>query len=265
MGIQPLRIGPFARRRLERRARQDAEATGSSRDAASAEGLPAVATPTITALQARANAYARREEQRFFARSRRDLAEQRGLARALAADLDAYDERLDALPPDERTASRIAEGDGVAFQELRRLRRRIAQRNARAEQLGASINARFTAARLRASRHFDRSDEKIAVYWRAYLRALTPPPGAVRAPALHRADSLAGRETAVDNWRPIEPVGSAEPVASAEPIEPVATFEPVATLEPVATAEPVATGRPRGAPFAPPVPSVEPGSPNART
>lgn len=213
MGTQPLRIGPFARRLLEHRARQDAEAARAPHDAAgqgagTVEGAPTAATPTITALQARANAYARREEQRFFARSRRDLAEQRGLAQALAADLDAYDERLDALPPAERTASRIAEGEGVAFEELRRLRRRIAQRNARAEQLGANINARFTAARLRASRHFDRSDEKIAVYWSAYLRALTPPRGAVRAPALHRADSLAGRETSVDIWHPVEPVGA---------------------------------------------------------
>ncbi|KQR52406.1 hypothetical protein ASF88_12760 [Leifsonia sp. Leaf336] len=237
MGTQPLRIGPFARRLLERRARQDAEAARPPRDALSepvpADSTPAVATPTITALQARANAYARREEQRFFARCRRDLAEQRGLAQALAADLDAYDDRLEALAPAERTASRIAEGDGVAYQELRRLRRRIAQRNARAEQLGASINARFTAARLRASRHFDRSDEKIAVYWSAYLRALTPPAGAVRAPALHRADSLAGRETSVDIWRPVEPVGS---------------------------------GRPAGVwASAPSTPSVEPGSPDART
>ncbi len=208
MGNQPLRIGPFARRLLERRARQDAEATRPPRDAPSADGTPTVATPTITALQARANAYARREEQRFFSRCRRDLAEQRGLAQALAADLDAYDDRLEALAPAERAASCIAEGDSVTYEELRRLRRRIAQRNARAEQLGANINARFTAARLRASRHFDRSDEKIAVYWGAYLRALTPPPGAVRAPALHRADSLAGRETSVDIWHPVEPVGT---------------------------------------------------------
>jgi hypothetical protein len=230
MGTQPLRIGPFARRLLERRARQDAEATRPPRDTATADGAPTVATPTITALQARANAYARREEQRFFSRCRRDLAEQRGLAQALAADLDAYDDRLEALAPAERAASRIAEGDGVAFEELRRLRRRIAQRNARAEQLGATINARFTAARLRASRHFDRSDEKIAVYWGAYLRALTPPPGVVRAPALKRSDSLAGRETSVDIWRPVEPVG---------------------------------TGRAGGT--EPSAPSVEPGSPDART
>lgn len=199
----------------------------------SADNAPTIATPTITALQARANAYARREEQRFFARCRRDLAEQRGLAQALAADLDAYDDRLEALAPAERATSRIAEGDGVTYEELRRLRRRIAQRNARAEQLGASINARFTAARLRASRHFDRSDEKIAVYWRAYLRALTPPGGALRAPALHRADSLAGRETSVDIWHPVEPVGSGH-----------------------------STGV---TPTAPSAPSVEPGSPDART
>lgn len=226
MGTQPLRIGPFARRLLERRARQDAEATRPPRDAPSTDGTPTAATPTITALQARANAYARREEQRFFARSRRDLAEQRGLAQALAADLDAYDDRLEALVPGERAASRIAEGDGVAFEELRRLRRRIAQRNARAEQLGASINARFTAARLRASRHFDRSDEKIAVYWSAYLRALQPPPGAVRAPALHRADSLAGRETSVDIWRPVEPVGSGGATSTAPSVSSAPSAQP---------------------------------------
>lgn len=231
MGTQPLRIGPFARRLLERRARQDAEAVRPAQDGSPAEGAPTAATPTITALQARANAYARREEQRFFARSRRDLAEQRGLAKALASDLDAYDDRLEALAPAERSASRIAEGDGVAFEELRRLRRRIAQQNARAQELGASINARFTAARLRASRHFDRSDEKIAIYWGAYLRALTPPPGAVRAPALHRADSLAGRETAVDIWHPVEPAGGgpAPPGSPARPAQPVPSVEPGST------------------------------------
>lgn len=202
MGRQPLRLGPFARRRLERRGRRDADAT---RSADPATHWSDESTPTIAALQARANAYARREEQRFLARSRRDLAEQRELARALDADLDAYDDGLDALPPADRAAARIAEGDGVAFEELRRLRRRIARRSARAEHLGASIHARYTSARLRASRHFDRSDEKIAVYWGAYLSALTPSPGAVRAPALQRADSLAGRESSVALWHPAQP------------------------------------------------------------
>ena len=167
-------------------------------------------TPTVAALQARANAYAHREEQRFLARCRRDLAEQHELSQALVADLDAYDERLDALTPADRAAARIAEGEGVAFEEVRRLRRRIAARNARSEQLGARIHARFTAARLRATRHFDRSDEKIAVYWGAYLRALPPRPVPVQAPALRRADSLAGRETSVDRWHP---AGAVQPFA----------------------------------------------------
>lgn len=212
MGTQLLRLGPFARRRLERRARRDAEAVRPASaepawvrgpaDPTDEAAFGAEPTPTVAALQARANAYAHREEQRFLARSRRDLAEQRELSQALAADLDAYDERLDALPPADRAATRITEGDGVAFQDLRRLRRRIAARNARSEQLGARIHARFTAARLRATRHFDRSDEKIAVYWSAYLRALSPRLVPVRAPALRRADSLAGRETSVDRWHP---------------------------------------------------------------
>ncbi|CAM5522017.1 hypothetical protein [Leifsonia shinshuensis] len=216
LGAQPLRVGPLTRRRLERQARSDAEAMRAQNAATAADqhGEPAAGgepTPTVAALQARANAYAHREEQRFLARSRRDLAEQRELAQALSADLDAYDDRLDALPPAERDASRIAEGEGVAYQELRRLRRRIAVRNARAEQLSARIHARFTAARLRATRHFDRADEKIAVYWGAYLRALSPRPVPVRAPALRRADSLAGRETSVDRWHP---AGSAQPFGS---------------------------------------------------
>ncbi|MGH1523452.1 hypothetical protein ACRAWC_05055 [Leifsonia sp. L25] len=224
MGTQLLRVGPFARRRLERLARRDAEAVRSrSAEATAGRGVPDTTegaplgdepTPTVAALQARANAYAHREEQRFLARSRRDLAEQHELSHALAADLDAYDERLDALPPADRGSAGIAEGEGVPFEELRRLRRRIAARNARTEELGARIHARFTAARLRATRHFDRSDEKIAVYWGAYLRAMPPRPAPVRAPALRRADSLAGRETSVERWHP---AGSVQPFASATP------------------------------------------------
>lgn len=194
------------------RAREAAAPAAS--DAPDGAALSDDPTPTVAALQARANAYAHREEQRFLARSRRDLAEQRELAQALAADLDAYDERLDVLPPADRGAARIAEGEGAAFEELRRLRRRIAARNARSEQLGARIHARFTAARLRATRHFDRSDEKIAVYWGAYLRALSPRPVPVRAPALRRSDSLAGRETSVERWHP---AGSMQPFAPTTP------------------------------------------------
>ena len=98
MGTQLLRVGPFARRRLERRARRDAEALRSqdatptaefdARDTAPGDPVPGgEPTPTVAALQARANAYAHREEQRFLARSRRDLAEQRELTQALSADL----------------------------------------------------------------------------------------------------------------------------------------------------------------------------------
>lgn len=200
MTTQPLRVGPLTRRRLEERARHDAEAL---------RGAPAPeagAPPTVAALQARANAYARREEQRFHRRVRRELTEHRLLTAAVRTDLDAFDDRLDALPPAERDHARIAVGDGPAYAELRRLERRIARRHRRAEELAAVIHARFTAARLRAARHFDRSDEKIAVYWGAYRAALPRDavdrdPGREGTPELRRSDWLTTRTDAIEHWQ----------------------------------------------------------------
>lgn len=193
MRTQPLRVGPFARRRLERLARRDAEAAAH---AGTTDG-PST-TPTIAALQARANAYARREEQRFLKDCRHELAEQRVLSRDLAADLTAHDERLAVLDPADREAARIAVGDGTAFEELRRLRRRIARRQHRSEELAAHLHTRFAAARLRASRTFDRAEEKIAVYWGAYrgLAAAIPE----RAPELQRSEWLTTRQNALELW-----------------------------------------------------------------
>lgn len=193
MRTQPLRLGPFARRRLERLARRDAEAAGQP-GSPGASGTP----PTIAALQARANAYARREEQRFLAATRRELAEQRILSGDLRTDLEDYDDRLAALPPDQREATVIAEGWGTAFEELRRLQRRIALGHRRSEALAAIIHTRFATARLRASRYYDRSDEKIAVYWGAY-RALADPV-VERAPELQRSDWLTVRQGALELW-----------------------------------------------------------------
>jgi hypothetical protein len=200
MTTQPLRVGPLTRRRLEERARQDAAALRG------APATDAAAPPTVAALQARANAYARREEQRFHRRVRRQLAEHRMLSAAVRTDLDAFDDRLDALPPAERDHSRIAVGDGPAYTELRRLERRISRGHRRAEELAAVIHARFTAARLRAARHFDRSDEKIAVYWGAYRSAL-PREAAERVavpdrtPELSRSDWLTTRTDALEHWQ----------------------------------------------------------------
>lgn len=200
MTTQPLRVGPLARRRLEQRARHDAEAL---RGAPAAEvGAP----PTVAALQARANAYARREEQRFHRRVRRELAEHRLLSVAVRTDLDTFDERLDTLPPAERDHARIAVGDGPAYAELRRLERRIARGHRRAEELAAHIHDRFTTARLRAARHFDRSDEKIAIYWGAYRGSL-PRESADRdleragTPELRRSDWLTTRTDALEHWQ----------------------------------------------------------------
>jgi hypothetical protein len=199
MTTQPLRVGPLARRRLEQRARQDAAAV----QRASAPDAP---PPTVAALQARANAYARREEQRFHRRVRRELSEHRMLTAAVRTDLDTFDERLDALPPAERDHARIAIGDGPAYIELRRLERRISRGHRRSEELAARIHARFTAARLRAARHFDRSDEKIAVYWGAYRGALPRDaadrePGRQRTPELQRSDWLTTRTDALEHWQ----------------------------------------------------------------
>lgn len=201
MKTQPLRVGLFARRRLERQARRDAANAETANAAGAIEangGTGPRTTPTIAAIQARATAYARREEQRFLARCQHELAEQRVLARDLSADLASYDERMDALEPADRIAARIALGEGAAFEEIRRLRRRIARRQHRSEELAAHLHTRFAAARLRASRTFDRSEEKIAVYWGAYrgVTAQTPE----RAPELERSEWLTTGQNALELW-----------------------------------------------------------------
>jgi hypothetical protein len=191
---QPLRLGALARRRLARLARRDAAAAHDI-DASSES-----ATPTVATLQARADAAARREEQRFFRSMRLELTEHRVVSAALRADLDAYDDRIERLPDTDRL--RVAEGQGPAFEELRRLSRRIRRDHRRSDELSAQINARFTAAQLRAARIFDRTDEKIAVYWGA-LRQATSGRVAPRPPALRRPGWLSSRGTAVDSLHSI--------------------------------------------------------------
>lgn len=203
MTTQPLRLGPFARRRLTRLARNDAAVVRDT------EAEPSTATtPTVAMLQARADAFARREEQRFFRRMRRELTEHRILASALRADLDRYDQLLERLPEADRPL--IAEGRGTAFEELRRLERRVRRAHRRSDELSALINARFTAAQLRASRMFDRSDEKSAVYWGA-LRRATSGRVAPHPPMLRRSEWLTAPGTAVDAMHPI----AAAPVTAA--------------------------------------------------
>ena len=197
----PLRVGVFTRRRLERLARRDSAAgTGSFSSAGPNIDSSERVTPTVQALQAHANAYARREEQRFFARMHRELTEYSVLMRALDADLAAYDDRRDALDAPER--DRLAVGQGPAFEELRRLERRIARAHRRTDELSAVIQSRFTAAKLRASRYYDRSDEKIAIYWGAFRSGTTSPP-LQRPPALDRAGWLTTRDhsTVLELWR----------------------------------------------------------------
>jgi len=197
MTTQPLRPGPLARRRMARLAQSDAAAVHDG-SAPAAEGT----TPTIAALQARADGFARREEQRFFRAMRRELTEHRMVTAALRADLDAYEDRLDRLSEADRL--RIADGPGPAFEELRRLERRIRRAHRRSDELSALINTRFTAAQLRAARMFDRSDELAAVYWGA-LRRATAGRVAPQPPGLRRAGWLTSRSTAVDALHPIAP------------------------------------------------------------
>jgi hypothetical protein len=200
MKTQPLRVGLLARRRLARVARRDAAAVHDTEPTGTESTSTDVTTPTVATLQARADAYARREEQRFFRGMRRELTEHRVLASALRSDLDTYDERLEHLPDTDR--QRIAEGQGPAFEELRRLERRIRRAHRRSDELSAVINSRFTASQLRAARMFDRSDEKVAVYWGA-LREATAGRVCPRPPALRRSEWLTSRSAAVDALNPI--------------------------------------------------------------
>lgn len=201
MRTQPLRLGPLARRRLESLARRDAEAARATAATSTASTTsPHRATPTIARLQARANTYARREEQRFLAVCRRELGEHRQLMQGLAEAASAYDSHLEELPAADRSPSRIAEGDGATFEQLRRLQRRISSWHRRSEELAAHIHARFVAARLRASRNFDRSDEMIAIYWGTYRMLAAPADG--NAPSLQRSGWLTDGTQALELWNP---------------------------------------------------------------
>jgi hypothetical protein len=186
----PLRVGMFARKRLERLALNDSasSASGSHVDSEPREA----STPTVQAIQAHANAYARREEQRFFANINPELTEYRVLVKALDADTAAYEDKSDGLSLADREA--IADGHGPAFEELRRLERRIARGRRRADELSALIHSRFTSAKLRASRYYDHSDEKIAIYWGAFRRSGSADRLGDRAPALRRAEWLTTQE-----------------------------------------------------------------------
>ncbi|HEV7183685.1 MAG: hypothetical protein ACHP7F_05120 [Actinomycetales bacterium] len=190
----PLRVGMFARRRLERLGQQDSlgGASGSRFDASRESETPETYTPTVQAIQAHANAYARREEQRFFAQINRELTEYRVLTKALDADLAAYENKLDDVGPID-TAT-IANGQGPPFEELRRLERRLKRGHRRIDELSALIHTRFTAAKLRASRYYDHSDEKIAIYWGAFRRGSAADRLDQRAPALRRAEWLTNQE-----------------------------------------------------------------------
>ena len=185
----PLRVGMISRKRLERLARQDSATSATS---AGTDGEAEPSTPTVQAIQAHANGYARREEQRFFTRVSTELTEYRMLIRALDDDIAAYESKTDELAPPDREA--IAEGHGPTFEELRRLERRISRGRRRVDQLRAVIHTRFTAARLRASRYYDHSDEKIAIYWGAYRRSGTRDRPVDRSPVLRRSDWLTTQE-----------------------------------------------------------------------
>ena len=185
----PLRVGMVSRKRLERLARQDSTTAAPS---AQYDGDAEPSTPTVQAIQAHANGYARREEQRFHARVSAELTEYRMLIRSLDDDIAAYETKTDELAPPDREA--IAEGRGPTFEELRRLERRISRGRRRVDELRAVIQARFTAARLRANRYYDHSDEKIAIYWGAFRRSGTHDHPVDRAPVLRRSDWLTSKE-----------------------------------------------------------------------
>lgn len=188
--LRPLRVGPITHGRLERQAREDSTAgtTGTRFDDDRADA----STPTVQAIQAHANAYARREEQRFFSRVHHELGEYRVLAGALEADRLDYDQKTADFTVNELDA--IADGQGASFEDLRRLQRRIRRGTHRIEELHALLDARFTAAKLRANRYYDHSDEKIAIYWGAYRRSRSADRPGERAPLLRRSDWLTTKE-----------------------------------------------------------------------
>ena len=191
MTTQPLRVGLLARRRLARSARRDAAAVHDTEtDRADAT------TPTLATLQARADAYARREEQRFFrghaARADRAPRARLGAAQrprrlrpeagAAARRRTATASRRTASPRDAAPRSKSCAAWSAAS----------GGRTVARTSCSALINARFTTAQLRAARMFDRSDEKTAIYWGA-LREATTGRVAPRPPALRRSEWLTAR------------------------------------------------------------------------
>jgi hypothetical protein len=145
-------------------------------------------------MQAHANAYARREEARFFSTMHRELVEYRVLITSLEGDVALFEERSERIEPVDRTA--IGDGSGAVFEELRRAERRLKRGRRRADELSALLHARFTAAKLRAGRYYDFSDVRLAMYWGALRRAEGAGPDirAAVAPTLRRPEWLTVQE-----------------------------------------------------------------------
>ncbi|MFF1573635.1 hypothetical protein ACFVWR_12855 [Leifsonia sp. NPDC058292] len=199
----PFRVGLLARHRLERLALQDSAAIAAQSRSDNDRAIAETTTPTVQAIQAHANAYARREEQRFFSNVQNELTEYRVLTKSLEADLAVYEEKTAGLSLADREA--IARGSGPAIEELRRVERRIKRGHRRADELSALIHSRFTAAKLRAGRYYDFSDERIAIYWGALRRASagTVADGMRSIPALGRPDWLTTKENTklIELWQ----------------------------------------------------------------
>ena len=192
----------FARKRLERLAQQDCGGERIRIALSTTESIEP-STPTVQAIQARANAYARREEQRFFSRVDRELTEHRMLIRAL----DDRPRRLrgeDRRPRHRPTAKRSPKGAGPPSRSCGGSERRIRRGHRRADELSALIHSRFTAAQLRANRYYDHSDEKIAIYWGAFRRSGTQRPARrprARAAALGLADDQREQTKLLELWQ----------------------------------------------------------------
>lgn len=199
----PFRIGMLARRKLERLAEQDSATVTAGSRSDNGSGSVELTTPTVQAIQAHANAYARREEQRFFSNIQNELTEYRVLTKSLEADLALYEEKTADFSPADHEA--VAHGDGPAFEEIRRVERRIKRGHRRADELSALIHSRFTAAKLRSGRYYDYSDERIAVYWGALRRGTAGrvAEGALGVPALRRPDWLTTKENTklIELWQ----------------------------------------------------------------
>jgi len=199
----PFRIGILARRKLERLARQDSPTVAAGSRSDNGTGVTELTTPTVQAIQAHANAYARREEQRFFSNIQNELAEYRVLTKSLEADIALYEEKTAGYSSADSEG--IPHGTGPGFEELRRVERRIKRGRRRADELSALIHSRFTAAKLRSGRYYDYSDERIAVYWGALRRGSADGIADARpaVPALRRPDWLTTKENTklIELWQ----------------------------------------------------------------